>query len=386
MILATIFGGPLGGLVAAMTLKLENIMKWFDPIFDFLIYAGGLAFGLVWSIYTDFVDPALEAVGKVIMSVLNLAFSLLKPIFKIGQFVIMLLAPLAAVIMLAFKGLGYVFKGIGMLADALTKYIIDPFFKLMNDFVFKFIQPFYDFIADSFIGKMLGMETKSDRMKREAKEKADALKKSEKAKETNSSKFSFEMPSLENVTNIDTSGLNAGIGKTKQFVGEAVDKSVTVIRSTLSNLNLSITGLGDRLRDFVNHLKALLLPIIGGMVGASKAFGVRAVELGENAVRRLDTPEVRGVLSAATTPINYGTAKTLTPVYAPTQSQSSEDLRMFVEAMKAQSAVDKDRTAGVINNQQTTVVNNTSGGFTMTMPSNSEKTANQINSSVRPAG
>jgi hypothetical protein len=273
-----------------------------------------------------------------------------------------------------------------MLADALTKYIIDPFFKLMNDFVFKFIQPFYDFIADSFIGKMLGMETKSDRMKREAKEKADALKKSEKAKETNSSKFSFEMPSLENVTNIDTSDLNAGIGKTKQFVGEAVDKSVTVIRSTLSNLNLSITGLGDRLRDFVNHLKALLLPIIGGMVGASKAFGVRAVELGENAVRRLDTPEVRGVLSAATTPINYGTAKTLTPVYAPTQSQSSEDLRMFVEAMKAQSAVDKDRTAGVINNQQTTVVNNTSGGFTMTMPSNSEKTANQINSSVRPAG
>lgn len=378
MVLATIFGGPIGAVAAAMVLKLENILKWFDPIFDFLIYLGGLVFGAIWAIYEDFVAPTLEAISKVIVSVLNLAFGLLKPVFKILQFVLILLAPLVALIVLVFKGLGYVFKGIGMLADALTTYVIDPIFKFMEDFLFKFIQPVYDWIADTWIGKMLGMETKKDRELREAKEKAERQKAKEKEEEQKKKK-----DDKKTTFGFDTASLNEGIGKTRKVVTETVDKSVDFIKTTVSGLGINISNLGETIRDFSTRLKEILIPLTAGLVNMSQSLGTKAIHLGEAGLQQLNRPEVRGAFSAATTPIKYTTATEMKPAYSPGASEVSQDISAFVNAMKEQN---KQTGGAMVNNQQTTVVNNTNSGPIMTMPSNSERTANQINSSVRPPG
>lgn len=268
LVLATIFGGPIGGLIASMTLKLENILKWFDPIFDFLIYLGALIFGSLWAIYEDFVSPAIEAIAKVVMTVLNLAFSILKPIFKIGQFILILLAPIFGILILSFKALGYVFKGIGMLADALTEYIIDPIFKFMNDFLFKFIQPVYDWIAETWIGKMLGMETKDQRMLREAAETAKKEKKEEKIEEKKEEEKKEEETDkkwFESLTDSVTNGVSDGISMGKNIGGVASDsvsslvevmKEHTEVVKTQTDALSSLTGfLGAKIKEKGTEIK-----------------------------------------------------------------------------------------------------------------------------------
>ena len=176
LVLSTLFGGPLGAIAASYVLKFDNIMKWLDPIFDFIIYTGGIVLGLLYSIYKDFVQPAFEAIGQVALTVLNLGFALLKPIFKFAQFVLLLLSPLFAIVALAFKGVGYIFKGISILFKAINDNIVEPFIKFSEWFMFKFIQPVYDWLANTWFGKLAGMETKEQRLKRETREKIKKIK------------------------------------------------------------------------------------------------------------------------------------------------------------------------------------------------------------------
>lgn len=383
LVLATIFGGPLGTMFAALTLKLENILKWFDPIFDFLIYAGGLILTTVWSLYTDFVEPAIEMIVKVVGAVLNLAFHLLKPVFKFGQFLIILLAPLFLLVTYVFKLFGKVFSLIGELADAITTYFIDPIFKILDDIMFKFIQPLYDWLADSIVGKMLGMETKEDREAREAKERKAAEKsKKAAAQAEEKSKFSFS-----SFTTDAGKKIGEGYNTTKQVVTQTVDRSIDVAKMLMTRLDSSLFGLTDQFKQLSDYLKNLLTSVSVSLTDMSRALNTQIsnnVSGFANAIQqRIDTPENRNILAAATTPITYSTAKTMTPTFQGAKL-SQPDMRAFVEGMRSLS--DKATSAGTINNQQTTVVNNTSGSQVMTMPSNSERTVNQINNSVRPAG
>lgn len=384
LILSTIFGGPIGAVVAGMMLKLENILKWFDPIFDFLIYAGALVFGLLMSIYKDFVEPVIQTIGKVLMVVFNVAFALLKPVFKLGQFILILLAPLFVIIGAVFKGLGYVFKAIGWLADALNMYVIDPFVKFMEDFLFKFIQPIYDYIADSFIGKMLGMETKTEREKRQAEERDAAIKAKQREKQKEekpaSEGFSFTMPSI-------PSGMGGMAERGGAMVTETVDKGTALVKAAITKLDLTMGGFGDMIKEFIASLKGAVYPLTAALVQFARSMGANATQFGMAAIDKLNTPEARNAFGAATSPMTYSTASTIKPAYTTaSESQIRGDMQAFVEAMKSNMKPHEYLPQPTVNNQQTNINTTNTSGSLFTTPSQSERTINQINSSLRPAG
>ena len=381
LVLSTLFGGPLGAIAASYVLKFENIMKWLDPIFDFIIYTGGIVLGLLYSIYKDFVQPAFEAIGQVALTVLNLGFALLKPIFKFAQFVLLLLTPLFAIVALAFKGVGYIFKGITILFKAINNNIVEPFIKFSEWFMFKFIQPIYDFLASTWFGRLAGMETREKRLARERKQK---LKTQTAEGESKNSIFSE--------INIDTESIgksvDIGIGKTKEFVNSAVDKTVGVVESTTDSLKFISKDFSGSIYHLSDTLKTQLTPITNTMIHLGKSLGMRATEFGNVALDKMNTPMVQTVLTNLTTPVSgYSTATTITPSNAPANNRMAEEYQWMASLLEKASGDEKNRAANnTVNNQQTTVVNNTSGGSSMTMPSNSERTVNQINNSVRPAG
>ena len=380
LVLSTLFGGPLGAIAASYVLKFDNIMKWLDPIFDFIIYTGGIVLGLLYSIYKDFVQPAFEAIGQVALTVLNLGFALLKPIFKFAQFVLLLLTPLFAIVALAFKGVGYIFKGISILFKAINDNIVEPFIKFSEWFMFKFIQPVYDWLANTWFGKLAGMETKEQRLKRETREKIKKIK-SEGNTEESSTNTGFSIPEFN--IGIDKSSIDAGIGKSKEFVTHAVDKGVGVVENTVDSLKFISKDFSGSIQQLTDSLKTQLTPIANTMVYFGKIFGMRATEFGIKAL-----PIAENVLINATTPISgYSTSATITPSNAPANNRMAEEYQWMASLLEKASGDEKNRAANnTVNNQQTTVVNNTSGGSSMTMPSNSERTVNQINNSVRPAG
>lgn len=381
LVLSTLFGGILGAIAASYVLKFDNIMKWFDPIFDFIIYTGGIVLGLLYSIYKDFVQPAFEAIGQVALTVLNLGFALLKPIFKFAQFVLLLLTPLFAIVALVFKGVGYLFKGISILFKAINDNIVEPFIKFSEWFMFKFIQPIYDWLASTWFGRLAGMETKEKRLARERKQK---LKNQTAEGESKNSIFSE--------INIDTESIgksvDIGIGKTKEFVNSAVDKTVGVVESTTDSLKFISKDFSGSIYHLSDTLKTQLTPITNTMIHLGKSLGMRATEFGNVALDKMNTPMVQTVLTNLTTPVSgYSTATTITPSNAPANNRMAEEYQWMASLLEKASGDEKNRAANnTVNNQQTTVVNNTSGGSSMTMPSNSERTVNQINNSVRPAG
>ena len=381
LVLSTLFGGPLGAIAASYVLKFENIMKWLDPIFDFIIYTGGIVLGLLYSIYKDFVQPAFEAIGQVALTVLNLGFALLKPIFKFAQFVLLLLTPLFAIVALAFKGVGYIFKGITILFKAINNNIVEPFIKFSEWFMFKFIQPIYDWLASTWFGRLAGMETREKRLARERKQN---LKTQTAEGESKNSIFSE--------INIDTESIgksvDIGIGKTKEFVNSAVDKTVGVVESTTDSLKFISKDFSGSIYHLSDTLKTQLTPITNTMIHLGKSLGMRATEFGNVALDKMNTPMVQTVLTNLTTPVSgYSTATTITPSNAPANNRMAEEYQFMASLLEKASGDEKNRAANnTVNNQQTTVVNNTSGGSSMTMPSNSERTVNQINNSVRPAG
>lgn len=109
--LATIFGGPVGGIAAAMTLNFERIYRWFEPLFDLILDVGETMWDLISSIYTDFVQPVLETLTEVIVKLLDGAFTLLSPVLKLLRMVWTVISyTIYPLIKLAFKALGMVFK------------------------------------------------------------------------------------------------------------------------------------------------------------------------------------------------------------------------------------------------------------------------------------
>jgi phage-related protein len=109
--LATIFGGPVGGIAAAMTLNFERIYRWFEPLFDLMLDVGETIFDLISSIYTDFVQPVLETVTEVIVKLLDGAFTLLAPVLKLLRMVFTVMSyTIFPLVKLAFSALGFVFK------------------------------------------------------------------------------------------------------------------------------------------------------------------------------------------------------------------------------------------------------------------------------------
>ena len=109
--LATIFGGPVGGIAAAMALNFERIYRYFEPVFDLILDVGETIFDLISSIYTDFVQPVLETLTEVIVKLLDGAFTLLTPVLKLLRMVFTVMSyTIFPLVKLAFSALGFVFK------------------------------------------------------------------------------------------------------------------------------------------------------------------------------------------------------------------------------------------------------------------------------------
>lgn len=375
--LATIFGGPLGSMAASFALRFDNIMKWFDPIFDFVIDLGGTIWKLVSSLFVDVLQPLFEMLSQFVMTVLNIAFFLLKPIFKVGQFILKLLSPIIDLIILVFKGLGYVFKGLTWLFKAIDQNIVQPFVKFSEWFVNKFIQPIYDWLASTFIGKMLGMETKEKRLARERQEKIDKMK----AEGGEATPAESPTPSVEGFSSTESSGF--GMSETKDVASQAIGVSATMVEKTTNSMKSVSEDFSGSIYSLIETLKTHLLSVTGLLAPIANALGVAS----GGAFARLSQPELTKPMPMVLGSNRLGGAATLTPISTPNEMQMAQDYQAMYAALKNTSAEPTERAAASnITNQNTTVVNNTSGGPSIVMPSNNERTVNAINSSVRPAG
>ena len=167
--LATIFGGPVGGIAAAMALNFERIYRWFEPLFDLILDVGESIWDLISSIYTDFVQPVLETVTEVIVKLLDGAFTLLSPVLKLLRMIWTVISyTIFPLVKLAFKALGFVFKYTFKALMWIYEHTIEPVinalsyvFNLVLDSITDVVKKIKEYY-NKFVGWLFGEEKKEE--------------------------------------------------------------------------------------------------------------------------------------------------------------------------------------------------------------------------------
>jgi hypothetical protein len=165
--LATIFGGPVGGIAAAMTLNFERIYRWFEPLFDLILDVGEVIFGVISSVYKDFVEPIMATITKVLVTLMDSAFKLINPVIKSLRILFLVLSyTIIPLIKAAFKVLGFVLgkllEGALWLYDHTIGPVIDGISGMFNylldnlESVIKGIVGFAIDLYNKTVGKVFG--------------------------------------------------------------------------------------------------------------------------------------------------------------------------------------------------------------------------------------
>ena len=79
--------GPIGGIIALTLFNFEKIMKWFDPIFDFLIDIAMWLGGTLMVIWEYAVKPLIGAVAEFLSAFLDIVFTIAKPVIRYLRFI-----------------------------------------------------------------------------------------------------------------------------------------------------------------------------------------------------------------------------------------------------------------------------------------------------------
>lgn len=350
--------GPIGGIIALTIFNFERIMKWFDPIFDFLIDIAMWLGGTLLVVWEYGVKPLVESVSEFLTAFLDTVFAIAKPVIRWMRFIWdIVLKPLLVIAGVALIGLSYVlkyvFKGLGLLFTE----VILPAVTFVGDI----IETVFDTIEDSLIavmnyminwvnkiGKWLGFSkidtmTTSAQKKEQEKLATEAIKKQE-----------LEEKNKKGMHGAVKDGVIKGMERAQEVIKDLYSLSKEEASGMLGVLTDAFSGDGSKIGQLANAATEGLKTGFSAIGGALDRTGIsNKIDSGIN------TAKVAGKAA-----FQYINTPTPSMQYA-TNANPNMDQQYY--ANKAMGFTPPTNRSEIINNNNN-VYNTTSGGGSSILP------------------
>lgn len=350
--------GPIGGIIALTLFNFEKIMKWFDPIFDFLIDIAMWLGGMLVVVWEYGVQPLIGAVAEFLTAFLDIVFTIAKPVIRYLRFIwdiiIKPLLVIAGVVLMglfwvvktAFQGLGLLFSEVILPAVTFVTDIIETVFDTIEDSLIAVMNYMIGWVNK--IGKWLGfskIDTISTSSEKKEKEKlaSEALKKQE-----------LEEKNRKNMQGAVKDGVVKGMEKAQEVIKDLYSLTKEEANGMLGVLTDAFSGDGSKIGQLADAATEGLKTGFSAIGGALDRSGISdKIDSGVN------TAKVAG--QAAFQYINTPTP----PMQYATNANPNMDQQYY--ANKAMGFTPPTNRSEVINNNNN-VYNTTSGGGSSILP------------------
>lgn len=274
--------GPIGGIIALTLFNFEKIMKWFDPIFDFLIDIAMWLGGTLMVLWEFAVKPLIGAVSEFLTAFLDIVFAIAKPVIRYLRFVwdiiIKPLLVLAGVVLVGlfyvvkkvFQGLSWLFTMVILPAVEMVSHVIESVFNAVEDALLSVLNYLVDWIneAASWFGmskiERFGGSTEDNAKARE-KEAAEKLAIQERDKQELEKKNQKDMQAAVK------SGVVSGMEKAQEVVRDLYDMTKTEASGMLNLITDALSSNGAGILDgskIGNLAEAAKKGLMGGFAAA----------------------------------------------------------------------------------------------------------------------
>ena len=278
--------GPIGGVIAITMFNFEKIMKWFDPIFDFLLDIAMWLGGTLLVIWEYAVKPLIAAVAEFLTAFLDIVFAIAKPVIRYLRFVwdilIKPLLVLAGVVLMGlfwvvkkvFQGLSWLFTMVILPAIEFVANIVESVFNAVEDALLTVLNYLVDWINKAAgwfgMGKIerFGGST-ADKAKAKEKEAAEKLAIQEREKQE------LEEKNREDMQDAVKSGVVEGMEKAQNVVRDLYDMTKTEASGMLNLITDALSSNGAGMLD-------------GSKIGNLVAAATKGLESGFAAAKGLD--------------------------------------------------------------------------------------------------
>lgn len=252
--------GPIGGVIALTMFNFEKIMKWFDPIFDFLLDIAmwlGVTLIVIWE-YA--VKPLIAAVAEFLTAFLDIVFAIAKPVIRwlrfIWDIIIKPLLVIAGVVLVGlfwvvkkvFQGLSWLFTKVILPAVEFVANIVESVFNAVEDALLTVLNYLVDWINKAAgwfgMGKIehFGGST-ADKAKAKEKEAAEKLAIQEREKQELEKKNQKDMQAAVK------SGVVSGMEKAEAVVKNLYDMTKTEASGMLNLITDALSSNGAGMLD-----------------------------------------------------------------------------------------------------------------------------------------
>lgn len=310
--------GPIGGVIALTMFNFEKIMKWFDPIFDFLLDIAMWLGGTLLVVWEYAVKPLIAAVAEFLTAFLDIVFAIAKPVIRYLRFVwdiiIKPLLVLAGIVLMGlfwvvkkvFQGLSWLFTTVILPAIEFVANIVESVFNAVEDALLTVLNYLVDWInkAASWFGmgkiERFGGST-ADKAKAKEKEAAEKLAIQEREKQE------LEEKNREDMQDAVKSGVVEGMEKAQAVVRDLYDMTKTEASGMLNLITDALSSNGAGMLDgskIGNLVEAATKGLESGFA-AAKGFDISsklsgAKSIGNDFVSMLSAPKAETMQYANT--------------------------------------------------------------------------------------